>query len=109
MSWTPPGHNGGSKISFYTLEVAQAAPCTCGQCPSAAAAASDLPRLQQQQQQPCEAALNETNSAQMTFAGETLSAEIRDLQPGTPYFFRVAANNAQVRTLEITMELKDSL
>ena len=105
MSWEPPGHNGGSKVTYYTLEVAQDAPCACGGCPPPLpASAAAAGRSQQQQRQheqheqhqgPCEAALD-GNSVQMNLSGDVTTAEIRDLQPGSAYFFRVAANNAQV-------------
>ena len=90
VSWEAPDHDGGSKVTFYTLEVAQSAPCACSgsSCSSGAGPG-------RRQERPCEAAL-EGNSVQMNLAGDVHTAEIRDLQPGTDYFFRVAANNAQV-------------
>ena len=48
-------------------------------------------------ERPCEAAL-EGKYVQINFAYDVHTAEIGDLQPGTDYFFRVAANNAQVRS-----------
>ncbi len=81
VEWDPPGHNGGAKVSFYTLEVAQWSPCVCGGCSHAHLA-----------EQPCEAALEGT-SVQMKLSGDVRMAEIRDLLPGTPYFFRVSAHS----------------
>ncbi|GAX81898.1 hypothetical protein CEUSTIGMA_g9326.t1 [Chlamydomonas eustigma] len=83
IAWRAPTHNGGSKISYFTLQVAQSAPCVCGDCQH-----GELLQVQ-----PCSAAL-ESSSVQMNFSGDVNSAEIRDLLPGTPYFFRVCANNS---------------
>ena len=99
VSWTPPGHNGGSKVSFYTLEVAQSAPCACGGCPPLSSPDASPGALSRRggtrQHQPCESTL-EGNSVQMNLSADMFTAEIRDLTPGTPYFFRVAANNTLV-------------
>mmetsp|Transcript_36950 Transcript_36950/g.82146 ORF Transcript_36950/g.82146 Transcript_36950/m.82146 type:complete len:1201 (+) Transcript_36950:117-3719(+) len=87
VQWQAPSHDGGAKVSGYRLEVAQAAPCACGQCPGRGSSALLL-------QQPCEAALPDS-SVVMPVSADERSAEIRDLQPGGVYFFRLQAINNQ--------------
>jgi hypothetical protein len=71
ITWAPPRHDGGSKVHTYRMEMASA-DCVCGRC---------------------QAALRPTlcpgHTPLAVYAAEAVGAELRHLQPGCRYIFRV--------------------
>ncbi|PNH07060.1 Fibronectin type-III domain-containing protein 3A [Tetrabaena socialis] len=121
ITWAPPRHDGGAKVHTYRMEMASA-DCLCGRCPHAMGApqphgAPPYPGAPPQQPQagiqgypgapppppphaaagcaPHRPTLCPAHTPLAVYAGETVGAELRHLQPGCRYIFRVQAVNAQ--------------
>ncbi|KAG2434872.1 hypothetical protein HYH02_012072 [Chlamydomonas schloesseri] len=105
ITWAPPRHDGGSKVHTYRMEMASA-DCVCGRCPHAAAPAAaaaggapHLPPGLHQAGAAGAAALRPTlcpgHTPLAVYAAEAVGAELRHLQPGCWYIFRVQAVNQQ--------------
>ncbi|KAG2434770.1 hypothetical protein HXX76_007655 [Chlamydomonas incerta] len=84
ITWAPPRHDGGSKVHTYRMEMASA-DCVCGRCPQASAASGQALRP----------ALCPGHTPLAVYAAEAVGAELRHLQPGCRYIFRVQAVNQQ--------------
>eukprot|EP00198_Chlamydomonas_reinhardtii_P010739 XP_001700076.1 predicted protein [Chlamydomonas reinhardtii] len=87
ITWAPPRHDGGSKVHTYRMEMASA-DCVCGRCPHNAAA----PAAPGQAPRPT---LCPGHTPLAVYAAEAVGAELRHLQPGCRYIFRVQAVNQQ--------------
>ncbi|GLI67326.1 hypothetical protein VaNZ11_011513, partial [Volvox africanus] len=110
ISWAPPRHDGGSKVLQYRMEMASAE-CLCGQCPQATTLPSGILPSSQGLQYPGMSTTSpggpvipssllrpvrcQAQSPLVVYNREHVGAELRHLQPGCWYVFRLQAVNAQ--------------
>lgn len=95
ITWAPPRHDGGSKVHTYRMEMASA-DCVCGRCPHNAAA----PAAPGQAPRPT---LCPGHTPLAVYAAEAVGAELRHLQPGCRYIFRVQVGVCMLRACTCMM------
>ncbi|GLC41641.1 hypothetical protein PLESTF_000270000 [Pleodorina starrii] len=102
ITWAPPRHDGGSKVQRYRMEMASAE-CLCGRCPpqqpllpsSLPPGLLPPPGGPGSPAAPVKPVLCPAQAPLVVYDSEHVGAELRHLQPGCRYIFRLHAANAQ--------------